>query len=210
MNIRQPSLTFIASSLLLLAMVVSWSSGFIGYRYVADQGGVFLATFWRFVLAAGLLLPFAWQGLRALNGRDIVRQGLVGLFAIGGYIGPIASAIQLGVSPGTASIITNLLPLMIVVSAGIVPGQRTRGWQWLGLALCLVGMLIASAASVEWASAGLWVYSLPLFAVLSLAAATLYEKARPGTSMPAATALLIQVCAVIPLFAVLAAAEGQM
>ena len=28
-------------------------------------------------------------------------------------------------------------------------------------------MLLASAASVEWAGAGLWVYSLPLLAVLS-------------------------------------------
>lgn len=210
MNVTQTRLSLLTSGLLLMAMVVSWSSGFIGYRYVADQGSVYLASLWRFILAAALLLPFAWSGLRQLRGRDVAHQVLLGLFAIGGYIGPIAGSIQLGVAPGTASLFANLLPLTIVVLARCVPGQRTRGWQWLGLALCLGGMLIASAASIEWASAGLWVYSLPLCAVLSLAAATLYEKARPGTSMPAATALLIQVCAVIPLFAVLAAVEGQM
>ncbi|MHA3737748.1 DMT family transporter [Pseudomonas sp. Eth.TT006] len=205
-SIRGSLLSFV----LLMAMVVSWSSGFIGYRYIADQGSVYLASLWRFVLAALLLLPFAWAGLRGLRGKDVLHQALLGLFAIGGYIAPIAASIQLGVSPGTASLFANFLPLTIVLLAGRVPGQRTRGWQWLGLMLCVVGMLLASAASVEWASAGLWIYSLPLLAVLSLAAATLFEKARPGVAMPACTALFIQVCAVIPLFALLAGLEGEL
>ncbi|HGM5552470.1 TPA: DMT family transporter [Pseudomonas putida] len=195
---------------LLMAMVISWSSGFIGYRYVADQGSVYLASLWRFVLAALLLLPFAWAGLRGLRGKGMWHQALLGLLAMGGYIGPIAASIQLGVTPGTASLFANLLPLTIVLLAGSVPGQRTRGWQWLGLALCVIGMLLASAASVEWASAGLWAYCLPLLAVLSLAAATLLEKARPGVAMPATTALFIQVCAVIPVFALLAGLEGEL
>lgn len=196
--------------LLLMAMVISWSSGFIGYRYVADQGSVYLASLWRFVLAALLLLPFTWAGLRGLRGKGMWHQALLGLFAMGGYIGPIAASIQLGVTPGTASLFANLLPLTIVLLAGSVPGQRTRGWQWLGLALCVIGMLLASAASVEWAGAGLWAYCLPLLAVLSLAAATLFEKARPGVAMPATTALFIQVCAVIPVFALLAGFEGEL
>lgn len=209
MNVALPRASLLGSSLLMLAMIVSWSSGFIGYRYVADQGGVYLASLWRFLLAALVLLPFAWAGLRNVHWRDVVHQALLGLFAIGGYIAPIAGSIQLGVAAGTASLIANLLPLTIVVLAGCVPGQRTRGWQWLGLALCLVGMLVGSSASVDAGDAELWVYGLPLLAVLSLAAATLYQKARPGVSMPAPTSLFIQVCATIPLFAVLAALEGD-
>lgn len=203
--IRSPILI---SAVLLSAMVVSWSSGFIGYRYVADQGSVYLASVWRFILAAAVLLPFAWAGLRTLHARDVAHQALLGLFAIGGYIGPIAASIQLGVAPGTASLLANLLPLTIVVLAVNVPGQRTRGWQWVGLGLCLTGMLVASGANVEWDATDLWVFSLPLLAVLSLAAATLYQKASPGALMPASSALFIQVCAVIPLFAVLACLEG--
>ena len=205
--IRSPILI---SAVLLAAMVVTWSSGFIGYRYVAHQGSVYLASVWRFILAAAVLLPFAWAGLRTLGGRDVAHQALLGLFAIGGYIGPIAASIQLGVAPGTASLLANLLPLTIVVLAVNVPGQRTRGWQWVGLGLCLTGMLVASGANVEWDATDLWVYSLPLLAVLFLAAATLYQKASPGASMPASTALFIQVCAVIPVFAVLACLEGAM
>lgn len=208
MNVMPVRFSLLSVSLLIM-MVISWSSGFIGYRYVADQGSVYLASLWRFALAALLLLPLAWAGLRGLRGRDVLHQALLGLFAIGGYIGPIAGSIQLGVTPGTASLFANLLPLTIVLLAGSVPGQRTRGWQWLGLALCVIGMLLASAASVEWASAALWVYSLPLLAVLSLAAATLFEKARPGAAMPVTTALFIQACAVVPLFALLAGVEGE-
>jgi drug/metabolite transporter (DMT)-like permease len=206
--IRRPLPALIGVGL-MLAMVISWSSGFIGYRHVADQGSVYLATLWRFVLAAILLLPFAWRTLGRLHRRDVLHQALLGLFAIGGYITPIAASIQLGVTPGTASLIANLLPLSIVVFAATVPGQRTRGRQWLGLLVCLGGMLLASGASVEWTNARLWVFSLPVLAVLSLAAATLYEKARPGAPVTASAALFIQVCAVIPVFALCVALEGN-
>jgi drug/metabolite transporter (DMT)-like permease len=193
---------------LLLGMVVSWSSGFIGYRYAAEQGGVFLATFWRFVLAALVLLPFAFKQLRQLRWGDVLRQSLMGVFAIAGYIGPIARSIELGVSPGTSSVLANLLPVTIVLLAGFVPGQRTRGWQWLGLLLCVAGMLIASASSIEPGTASVWAFALPLLAVLSLACATLYQKRAPVVRMSGLTALFIQVCATIPIFAGLALYEG--
>lgn len=194
--------------LLLLAMVVSWSSGFIGYRYAAEQGGVYLATFWRFVLAALFLLPFAIRQLRRLSGAAVLRQCLMGVFAFAGYIAPIARSIELGVAPGTSSVIANLLPVTIVLLAGFVPGQRTQGWQWLGLLLCVTGMLIASASSIKFGSAPPWAYALPLLAVLSIACATLYQKRAPLAPMSALTALFIQVCAVLPVFAGLALYEG--
>ncbi|WP_297836400.1 DMT family transporter [Pseudomonas sp.] len=194
---------------LLAAMVLSWSSGFIGYRYVAEQGGVFLATFWRFVLAALVLLPFVMGELRRLDWRDGGRQGLIGLFAIAGYIGPIAKAIECGVAPGTTALIANLLPLMIVLMAGFIPGQRTRGWQWLGLSICVSGMVIASGSGVALGTAAGWAYGLPLVGVMSLAAATHYQKQRPS-QMPRLLALFIQVCACLPVFAVLAAYEGSL
>lgn len=200
--------TRLIGPLLLLGMVISWSAGFIGYRYAAEQGGVFLATFWRFVLAALVLLPFAFRQLRQLRWSDVLRQSLMGLFAIAGYIGPIARSIELGVSPGTSSVLANLLPVTIVLLAGFVPGQRTRGWQWLGLFLCVAGMLVASASSIEPGTASTWAFALPLLAVLSLACATLYQKRAPVARMSGLTALFIQVCATIPVFAVLALHEG--
>lgn len=194
--------------LLLLAVIVSWSSGFIGYRYAAEQGGVFLASFWRFVLAAVVLLPFALKELPRLQRADLVRQGLLGVVAFAGYIAPIARAIELGVTPGTTSVLANLLPVSIVLLAGFVPGERTRGWQWLGLLLCVGGMLIASASSIEFGTAPVWAYGLPLVAVIFFALATLYQKRAPMAPVSGLTALFVQVCAVIPVFGGLALYEG--
>ncbi|MDY7560990.1 DMT family transporter [Pseudomonas sp. AB6] len=207
---RHPfNVLWITLALLLAAMVLSWSSGFIGYRYVAEQGGVFLATFWRFVLAALVLLPFVIGDLRRLAWGNGLRQALTGLFAIAGYIAPIAKAIECGVAPGMTALIANLLPLMIVLMTAIYPGQRTRGWQWCGLSTCVLGMIIASGTGFELGTAARWAYSLPLTGVLSLVAATHYQKQRPS-KMPPLLGLFIQVCASLPVFALLASYEGSL
>lgn len=195
---------------LLSAMVLSWSSGFIGYRYASEYSGVMLVTFWRFVLAALLLLPLVARSLSAIGWRAVGRHLLVGLFGIAGFIAAIASSIELGVAPGTSSLIANLLPLSIVLSAGLIPGQRTRGWQWLGVGLCVAGMLVASAASLELSRASIWAYGLPVLAVMSLTAATIYQKKSAPVAVPALTALFIQICATLPVFAALALWEGSL
>ncbi|WP_241152864.1 DMT family transporter [Pseudomonas viridiflava] len=197
------------SVLLLAAMVLSWSSGFIGYRYASEHSGVMLVTFWRFVLMALLLCPLVLGSLRQLNWHVVRQQMLVGLFGIAGFISAIALSIELGVAPGTSSLIANLLPLSIVLSAGLIPGQRTRGRQWVGVALCIAGMLIASAASIELSSAPAWAYGLPALAVLSLTAATIYQKKSAAVPVPAFTALFIQAVATLPVFAALAMWEGS-
>lgn len=197
------------SGLLLGLMVLSWSSGFIGYRYASEHSGVMVVTFWRFVAATLLLLPLVARTLRQLSRKDIRHHVLVGLFGIAGYIAAIAGSIGLGVAPGTSALIANLLPVTIVFSAGLVPGQRTRGSQWWGVALCAAGMLIASGASVEFTKASVWAYSLPVLAVAFLTAATLYQKRCVSQPVPALTALFIQICAALPVFAALALLEGS-
>jgi drug/metabolite transporter (DMT)-like permease len=194
--------------ILLAAMVFCWSSGFIGYRYAAEDSGVMVVTFWRFVAAAALLLPFVASSLKAVAWRSVGSHLLIGLFGIAGYIAPIAASIKLGVAPGTSSLIANLLPLSIVLTAGLVPGQKTQGWQWLGVGLCVAGMLLASGASLELGKATVWAYCMPSLAVLSLTAATIYQRKSMAPKVPALTGLFIQVCATLPVFAVLAMLEG--
>ena len=196
-------------AVLLALMMLSWSSGFVGYRYAAEGSGVMLVTFWRFVVAALLILPFVARTLPGISWREVRQHIVVGLLGIAGFIALIASSIQLGVAPGTSSLIANLLPLSIVLMAGFIPGQRTQGRQWFGVALCIAGMLIASAVSVEISRASVWAYSLPALAVLSLTAATLYQKRAAPDSVPAMTALFIQICATLPVFAGLALLEGS-
>lgn len=131
-----------------LGMVLAWSSGFVGYRYAMEQAPVFLTSFWRFAVCLALLLPFAWAGLRRLSARQWRRQALIGALAYAGYIAPIAKAIELGVSPGVAALMADLLPLLVALLALVLPGQRTRPGQWPGIALGVAGVLWAGHAAL--------------------------------------------------------------
>lgn len=112
-----------------LGMVLAWSSGFVGYRYAMEQAPVFLTSFWRFAVCLALLLPFAWAGLRRLSARQWRRQALIGALAYAGYIAPIAKAIELGVSPGVAALMADLLPLLVALLA-LGRGSRPLWSRW--------------------------------------------------------------------------------
>lgn len=195
---------------LLAAMVVSWSSGFIGYRFAADQSGVMLATFWRFVLAAVVLLPWGWRALRSMSGRAIAGQALVGVFAIAGFITPIAKAIEWGLPPGITALIANLLPVAIVTLSLWTPERRTTRRQAGGYAICLAGMVIASFPDLQGQGSAYWLYLLPVLGVVSLAGSSLFQRTAGATDVPAVGGLFIQICATLPIFALLAWQEGTL
>jgi drug/metabolite transporter (DMT)-like permease len=196
--------------LLLGVMAVSWSSGFIGYRYAADQGGVMLASFWRFLLAALILLPWGLNAIRMLGWRQTVRQSWVGVFAIAGFLTPIAKAIEWGLAPGLAAVIANLLPVAIVGLAVRLPDQQTSQRQLAGLAVCLAGMLVSSFSDVMAQEGRYWLCLLPVLGVLSLAISSMGQRGEQQTAVPALGVLFIQATATLPIFALLAWQEGSL
>lgn len=187
----------ILSSALLrqFALVLCWSAGFVGYRYAADQASTLLVTLWRFVLAALLLLPFAWAELRRLPLKVVGQQAGIGALAFAACVAPAAKAIGLGVSPGLAALLSDLSPLLVALGCCLLPGQRTSGRQWLGLSLGLTGVLLATGAGLGLGVAPVWAYTLPVGSALALALATLLQSrwAAPGISLP--TQLFIQLAA---------------
>lgn len=143
-----------------LGMVLAWSSGFVGYRYAMEQAPVFLTSFWRFAVCLALLLPFAWAGLRRLSARQWRRQALIGALAYAGYIAPIAKAIELGVSPGVAALMADLLPLLVALLALALATLLQKRWDDAPGSLAVVLFVQIGAA-------------LPAFAGLALAEGSL-------------------------------------
>ncbi|MFG8537428.1 EamA family transporter [Pseudomonas aeruginosa] len=143
-----------------LGMVLAWSSGFVGYRYAMEQAPVFLTSFWRFAVCLALLLPFAWAGLRRLSARQWRRQALIGALAYAGYIVPIAKAIELGVSPGVAALMADLLPLLVALLALALATLLQKRWDDAPGSLAVVLFVQIGAA-------------LPAFAGLALAEGSL-------------------------------------
>jgi drug/metabolite transporter (DMT)-like permease len=168
--------------LLEAAMVVAWSSGFIGARYSIDQAPAFLVVFWRCLLVTLLLLPWVWKALGAIPLGSLLRQSAIGLLAMGGYLAGVIQGIALGVPAGLAALLADLLPLATALLAAGIGQQRLPRVAWLGLGLGLAGVLIVTQDAVQVGSAPAWAYALPLLGMLSLAMASLWKQKAAAVS----------------------------
>ena len=193
--------------LLEAAMVVAWSSGFIGGKLSADTPGVFLVLFWRFLIASLLLAPFLQQAVRSgVTALQIRRQAVIGFFGMFVYLAAGLKAIELGVPAGLAALIGALQPLATAALAGPVLGESVRGRQWFGLLLGFAG--VALAVGGDSGAAPAWAYGLCLLGMASLVGATLYAKARHDTT-PMLPSLAVHCIVATPGFLILTLLEGN-
>ncbi|MEV5595368.1 DMT family transporter [Streptomyces sp. NPDC052496] len=194
------------------ALIVMWSSGFIGARLGTDTADTFTVLMWRFLLVTALVVPW-WLLVRRrrhhLTGRDVAVQALVGLLAQSIYLVSSVKAIELGVPTGTTALIESLQPLFAGVLVGPLLKERVSGPQWAGLVLGLVGvaMVIGDGLSLASGRPG-WVYAVPFVGMITLTAATLLQRGKART-VALADSLTIQCCTSAVLFVVLGVATGH-
>lgn len=199
--------------LLETALVICWSSGFIGAKLASSTPSVFLVLFWRFVLASVVLLPFVvLSPRRGASFRDIWLQVVIGAFAMFGYLAFGVKGVDLGVPLGTAALISALQPLVTAVLVGVFLNEVVRGKQWVGLALGFLGVFCAVAGSLGFAEP--WAFSFPLLSMFSIVAGTILAKRiqRPADTPGLSTLAVIGVQSMTSavLFAPLALADGTL
>ncbi|MFE0804923.1 DMT family transporter [Streptomyces sp. NPDC058812] len=167
-------------SLLSVAFVLCWSSGFIGAKLGAGTADATTLLMWRFLplavalVAAAAVSRAAWRGLTL---RDAGRQIAIGALSQSGYLLSVYYAIQLGVSSGTTALIDGVQPLVAGALAGPLLRQYVSRRQWLGLWLGLAGVATVTVADAAAAGADVawWAYLVPFLGMLSLVAATFLE-----------------------------------
>ncbi|MBD1551627.1 DMT family transporter [Pseudomonas typographi] len=181
--------------LLELALIVAWSSGFVGARFSIDYAPALLVVFWRCVVVTLVLLPFVAGQLRRASPRTLLRHTGIGVLAMAGYLGGVIQGIALGVPAGLAALFADLLPLGMALLAAAVLRQR-QGWRvWAGLATGLAGVVLATQGALAWGHAPWWAYGLPLLGMLSLAVATLWQKhSQAGPTLGLLPNLWLQCC----------------
>lgn len=194
--------------LLELVLIVSWSGGFIGVRFASDHAPIFLILLWRSLVSGLILLPFALLIGPRLKWEDILPQIGLGILAMSGYLAGFALAISLGVPTGLVALITDMLPLVVALLSWPMLGQALTAQQWLGSALGLVGVLIASGWSVQMGNVPIWAYVLPILGTTSLALATLLQKRSRANTLPVHQSLCIQCLSAAAIFALFAWNEG--
>src|SRR5690606_29516304 len=163
----------IVERLWLLAMpalfVVLWSTGFVGAKLGLPYAEPFTFLAVRLLIASGLLLLVALL-MRApwpRSPRLVLHTAVAGLLVHAIYLSGVFIAIGQGLSAGVTAIIVAVQPLLTAALAGRLLGERVGPWQWLGLVLGLLGVLLVvwSKLSGEGSLAGVAAALVALLAI---------------------------------------------
>lgn len=191
-----------------VALVLSWSAGFVGIRFAIDYAPIFLILLWRSLVSGLVLLPFALLMGPRMQRQDVLHQIAFGAMAMSGYLAGYALAIAHGAPTGIVALITDMLPLAVALLSWPVLGQALTGRQWVGTVVGVAGVIIASGWSANSSESPQWVYILPVLGTLLLALATLLQKRRASSAMPVYQSLCIQCLSASVIFAGFAWNEG--
>ncbi len=164
----------VAGTLAAVALVVTWSSGFIGAELGARAGAAPVTLLaWRFVVLAGLLLVVAAVVRMPLPGWHAwARQVLLALLCQVGYLLLVFEGVSRGVGGGTAALIAAVQPMLVATVAGPILGERSSVRTWIGMAIGLAGVVIVVSGDLQSAPVAALVYLLPVAGMVSLTSGT--------------------------------------
>ncbi|VXB91530.1 DMT family transporter [Aeromicrobium sp. 9AM] len=190
-----------------VALVVLWSSGFIGAELGTRQAPASTLLAWRYLVAAVILMALCLWRHERIGRAGLGRQVVLGLLCQVAYLGLTVSGVGLGVPSGTTALIASMQPLVVIVLAALVLSERAQVTQLLGLGLGLGGVLLVVSGDLGAGDAPWWAYVLPFVGMLSLASGTvLQQRWRPQESV--LTSLTVQTVTAAVAFWLLALIEG--
>ncbi len=200
-----------AGTLSRLALVITWSSGFVGAELGARAGALPLTLLgWRFVILATLLVAVALVRRTPLPGwRAWRRQIALGVLCQAAYLLLVFEGVTHGVPGGTASLIASVQPLLVATVAGSLLGEHSSVRTWIGMAFGLVGVGIVVSGDLGVTGAPVWAYLLPTVGMLCLASGTvLGRRLRPPESLLETITMQSVVTAVLLMGLALAFGQG--
>jgi len=187
------------------ALVVLWSSGFVGARLGTAAAPATTLLAWRFLYAAAVLGLVVAIRRPQMSRRDLWRHAVLGLLIQVAYLEGVVTGIELGVPTGTAALIAATQPLLVAVAGP----ERTSARQRLGLAAGVAGVGLVVAGDLGPGTAPAWAFVLPAAGTVALATGTLLERRwRPETAPIDGFAVQSAAAAVVVVTA--AAATGEL
>jgi len=193
-----------------IALVTTWSSGFIGAELGVRAGSTPLTLLsWRMLVLAMALIALVlltrtpWPSITSWR-----RQSIIATFSQAGYLYFIFAGVHDGVHGGTASLIASLQPLLVATVAGRLLGEHPSRRTWIGMGLGFVGVATVVSGEIGAGVAALSAYALPLFGMLSLTTGTvLTRRLHPTETL--LQSIMIQAITTAVIMNVAAAIFGQ-
>ncbi|MCC5858522.1 MAG: DMT family transporter [Ectothiorhodospiraceae bacterium] len=128
----------------LVFTTLFWAGNAVVARGIVDTIPPMALSFWRWLLAFFILLPFAWPHLRAA--MPTIRAHWRSLFVLALLsAGLFNSLLYLSAHTTTAiniSLVNSTMPVMIGLMAFLLLGERLSRRQMSGIVLALIGMLV--------------------------------------------------------------------
>ena len=128
--------------LLLVLATLLWSSNFVLGRAVQGDIPPIALSFWRWVVALAILLPFTgpvlWQQRQTLR---VHWRALLGLGILG--VANFNTFVYLGLTDTTATnavLMVSTTPVLIVALSFVLLGQTVNSWQGAGILVSMVGV----------------------------------------------------------------------
>ena len=135
--------------LYMIGAVAVWVAYTFATRKVSLRYGRLNVTFWQSFFGLIGCLPFAllessaWKTPNTWAVLNVLYLGLI--CSAAGYWLYMATLDHLGV--GKASVFINLIPVVTVIAAFFLLGDRLGTFQWLGAAIALLGVYLATSPS---------------------------------------------------------------
>ncbi|WP_424184493.1 DMT family transporter [Actinokineospora sp. G85] len=174
-----------------VALVLVWSSGFIGTELGARAAPPTTLLAWRFLVTAVVLLPWLPRAVRGLDRREWARQAVLAVLCQCLYLVGIYWAAAAGVPAGTSALIASLQPAVVLAAAALLGSRQFKFAHACGLALGSTGVALTAAGDLN-AGVSITALVLPLSAMLSLAMGTLLQQRWSTAATPLMQSLAIQ------------------
>jgi drug/metabolite transporter (DMT)-like permease len=172
--------------------ILLWSSGFIFVRIALADADPLTLLAARYALVEAVLLPVALV-LRPPPPRGVawLHLAVVGLLVQAIHFGGVNLALEFGLAPGAAALVTGLQPILVALLAPWLAGEAVSARRWLGLALGLGGAVLVIVSHAAIGAVPAWGLLCAAAALAGITAGTLYER-RFGIRQHPVTASLVQ------------------
>lgn len=172
-----------ATRIMPALFVLLWATGFIGARYAMPWSEPFGFLAVRFALAALILAGIVLaMGYKWPTRKQAMHAVIAGILTHGVYLGGVFWSIHQGLPAGISALIAGLQPLVTVLLAAWLLGERISTRQLAGLAVGLAGVVLVLWPKLGVTGEGITPANLlaSLIALLGICAGTVWQKRHSG------------------------------